>query len=190
MRIQNLLWFWRDILCCWPFYTNFNLRFNYKSFKTLGVYGLKWAHAMKIYVYELKLAPHPWLINWGLLFTEAILHKIHVRPSYLLRPFSAKSFSERPFSEKFFYPQICKSFNWNAKSRKATYDCVYFNLVRFECFTVLELFNSLCLKHMFICVLDERVSRSCLSSTSTRPSFSPQGRLSREKPLHTNSQCG
>ena len=29
-----------------------------------------------------------------------------MRPSYLLRPFSAKFFSERPFSEKFFYPQI------------------------------------------------------------------------------------
>ena len=43
---------------------------------------------------------------------------------------------------------------------------------------------------MFMCVLDEQVSRSCLSSTSTRPSFSPQGRLSREKPLHTDSQCG
>ena len=34
------------------------------------------------------------------------------------------------------------------------------------------------------------MSRTCLSSTSTRPSFSPQGRLSREKPLHTDSQCG
>ena len=34
------------------------------------------------------------------------LPKNHVRPYNLLRPFSAKSFSERPFSEKSLYPQI------------------------------------------------------------------------------------
>ena len=37
-------------------------------------------------------------------FIEAFLHKIRARPSYLLRPYSMKTFSERPFSEKSIYP--------------------------------------------------------------------------------------
>ena len=38
------------------------------------------------------------------MYTEAFLLKIHVSSFSLLRPFSAKFFSERPFSEKFFLP--------------------------------------------------------------------------------------
>ena len=34
--------------------------------------------------------------------------KIYMRPFYLLRTFSTKFFSERPFTEKSFYPQIQK----------------------------------------------------------------------------------
>ena len=82
------------------------VRFNYKSSKTFGTWAQMGTHSMKIDVYELKLAPHPLLINWGLLYSEAFLLKIHVSFFSLLRPFSAKFFSERPFSEKFFYPQI------------------------------------------------------------------------------------
>ena len=85
------------------------VRFNYKSSKTFGTWAQMGTHSMKIDVYELKLAPHPLLINWGLLYSEAFLLKIHVSFFSLLRPFSANFFSERPFSEKFFYPQIAHS---------------------------------------------------------------------------------
>ena len=37
-----------------------SVRFNYKYFKTLGVYELKWAHTQwKLIFYEVKLVPHP-----------------------------------------------------------------------------------------------------------------------------------
>ena len=61
---------------------------------------------LKIGVYQLKWVPHPLKIDRGLLYTEVFLPKNHVRPYNLLRPFSAKSFSERPFSEKSLYTQI------------------------------------------------------------------------------------
>ena len=51
-------------------------------------------------VYELKLAPHPKLINSGLLYTETFLHKIPVGPSYLLRHFSSKYYHHSQSGKK------------------------------------------------------------------------------------------
>ena len=41
------------------YYTNFNVRLNYKSSKTLGIWAQMGTHSMQMDVYELKLVPHP-----------------------------------------------------------------------------------------------------------------------------------